>query len=142
MILTLLAGLHLPGCQPEKVPLRTIQIQQEWALQPGGEVAGYAVSSGLGDITLELGGDGVQMPFTGEVQPTIGNCVVISSPEVPAYLFRLCGVRRPQLGQREQGQIVGRAQQLVFAALRKQPNGTWAMVEPSTALIENLLVEQ
>ncbi|MEM9907163.1 MAG: hypothetical protein AAF921_19290 [Cyanobacteria bacterium P01_D01_bin.44] len=131
----------LVGCQRGPVAERKVQIDQDWVLQAGGEVAGYEISSGLGDITLELGGDGVRMPFDGEVQLAAGGCVMLSSPEVPAYLFRLCGMQRPKLGARAQHQTIGHAQRLVFATLRKQLSGTWAMVEPSTSLIEQLLGE-
>ncbi|MEM8806858.1 MAG: hypothetical protein AAGF01_12595 [Cyanobacteria bacterium P01_G01_bin.38] len=131
----------LSGCNRGQLPERKVQIDQDWVLQAGSEVAGYAISSGLGDITLELGGDVVRMPFDGEVQPAEGGCVMVSSPEVPAYLFRLCGVHNPKLGARSQHQTIGHAQQLVFATLRKQPSGTWAMVEPSTSLIKQLVRE-
>lgn len=131
----------LLGCNRGQLPERKVQIDQDWVLQAGSEVAGYAITSGLGDITLELGGDAVRMPFDGEVQAAESNCVMVSSPEVPAYLFRLCGMHKPKLGARSQGQTIGHAQQLVFATLRKQPSGTWAMVEPSTSLIEQLVEE-
>jgi hypothetical protein len=132
-------GLLLGGCQRSQTPLRNIQVHQDWALQPDSQIEGYRVSSSLGDITLELAGDTVQMPFDGEVQSTQGDCVLLSSPEVPAYLFRLCGVQQARLGVQHQAQTIGKAEHLVFAALRKQPNGTWAMVEPSTKFIEQLL---
>lgn len=135
----LLLGWALTGCGRPPVPQRRIQVQQNWALQAGSQVAGYAVSGGLGDITLNLAGDAVQMPFDGEVQPTPGGCLLLSSAEVPAYLFRLCGVKRAKLGWRRQRQPIGHADQLVFATLRKQPDGTWVMVEPSTQLIEQFV---
>lgn len=134
-LLTLVAA-----CQSGPPP-RTITIQQTWELQVGKQVANYRISSGLGDITLELGGDPVQMPFDGKVQPMDKHCIALTSPEVPAYLFRLCGINRPDLGQHRQGQTIGRAQQLVFAAFRKEPDGTWALIEPATDLITQFLTE-
>ena len=134
-LLTLLAA-----CQSEPAS-RTITIQQTWDLQVGNQVGNYRISSGLGDITLELGGDPVRMPFDGKLQPMDDHCLALTSPEVPAYLFRLCGINRPNLGQRSQGHTIGRAERLVFAAFRKEPDGTWALIEPATELIEQFLTE-
>ncbi len=135
-LLTLLAA-----CQAGPPPLRTVTIQQTWDLQVGNQVGDYRINSGLGDITLELGGDPVRMPFDGKVQPMDEYCIALTSPEVPAYLFRLCGITRPSLGQRSQGHPIGRAQQLVFATFRKEPDGTWTLIEPATDLIEQFLTE-
>lgn len=131
----------LAACQSGPPPARTIAIQQTWKLQVGNQVGDYRISSGLGDITLELNGDPVQMPFEGKVQPMDDHCLALTSPEVPAYLFRLCGIRRPSLGQRSQGHTIGHAERLVFAAFRKEPDGTWALIEPATDLIEQFLTE-
>ncbi|ESA37934.1 hypothetical protein N836_34645 [Leptolyngbya sp. Heron Island J] len=135
-LLTLLAA-----CQSGPPLPRTITIQQTWELQVGKQVGNYRISSGLGDITLEMGGDPVQMPFDGKLQPMDDHCLALTSPEVPAYLFRLCGINRPNLGQRSQGHTIGRAERLVFAAFRKEPDGTWALIEPATELIEQFLTE-
>lgn len=118
---------------------RNLNLHQSWSLPIGTEIAGYAVSGGLGDISLDLGGDTIRMPFNGTVEPTESNCVIVSSDEVPAYLVRLCGLSQIRFGARQQGQTIGRARHLVFAMLRREPDGTWAMVEPSTTFIEQLL---
>ena len=131
----------LTACQSGPPPPRTITIQQTWELQVGNQVGDYRISSGLGDITLELDGVPVWMPFNGTVQSMDEHCIALTSPEVPAYLFRLCGINRPSLGQHRQGHPIGRAQQLVFAAFRKEPDGTWALVEPATDLIAQFFAE-
>ena len=131
----------LVACQSGTPTPRSITIQQTWELQVGNRVGDYRISSGLGDITLDLGGDPVKMPFTGKTQPMDDHCIAVTSPEVPAYLFRLCGISRPNLGQRSQGHTIGRAERLVFAAFRKEPDGTWALIEPVTELIEQFLTE-
>ncbi len=125
--------LSLGGCSfsAAQVPPRNIAIQQDWALQPGSEVGGYRVVGSLGDVSIELDGSAVTAPFDGQVQPTQNDCIAFSSPEVPAYLFRLCGVRRPRLGTVTAGQVIGHGKVLQFAAMRRQPDGTWAMVEPA-----------
>ena len=132
----------LVGCGRPKVEPLTIQVYQDWQLSYGDDIGGYQVQGGLGDIALDLEGDRVYMPFNGEVLPAESQdsgCVYISSAEVPAYLFRVCGLSRPNLGNLTQGQSLGRGQVLVFSTLRKQPDGTWALVEPAPEFIESLV---
>ena len=117
----------------------TIHLAQKWELQPGSQIAGYAVAGSLGDISILLKGGRAFAPFAGKIQPDQSGCVVFSSDEVPAYLFRLCGLKQPQLGDVQQGEVIGTGDYLQFAALRKQPNGTWAFVEPSRHILERTL---
>lgn len=131
-------GLSLSSCDITSVP-RTLNLHQSWALSIGAEISGYSISSGLGDITLDMGGDMIYMPFNGTVEPTDTGCVIVSSTDIPAYLFRLCGLTQIRLGARQQDQPMGRAQRLVFAMLRREPDGTWAVVEPSPKFIERLV---
>jgi len=140
---TAIRGLMLmlvAGCATQSnVSPRQLQLHQNWALQPGSEVGGHQVTGGLGDISIELKGERVKVPFKGTVQPDEnGNCVIYSSPEVPAYLFRLCGLNRPKLGDLQAGDVIGAGDYLQFAALRKQPDGTWAMVEPAVDILERM----
>jgi hypothetical protein len=134
--------LLLSGCSvtPSEEPVRVLQIQQEWELQPGEDVAGHPIVGSLGDVSIDVGGDAVYAPFDGRVQPNdVESCFVYSSPEIPAYLFRLCGLRSARVGPVEQGQAIGRADQLQFAALRRQPDGTWAMIEPARDILQRTL---
>jgi len=131
----MLLGLSACGMSSAQVPPRDINIQQTWALQPGSQVGGYQVVGSLGDVSIELDGSAIKAPFDGKVQPTAHDCVAFSSPEVPAYLFRLCGVKRPRLGSVEMGQVIGRGEVIQFAAMRRQPDGTWAMVEPAVDVL-------
>lgn len=132
------------ACSPKHStePPRTVQIQQVWQLQPGDTIGGHQVAAGLGDISIDLRGDSAYAPFGGRVQPLkpdVKNCVVFSSPEVPAYLFRLCGLQNLRLGEVAQGDVVGSGAYLHFATLRKQTDGTWAMVEPAHDILERIL---
>jgi len=107
-------------------------------------LAGYQVQSGLGDVAIELDGKSLFMPFDGTVQPQEDNeelCLIVSSPEVPAYLFRLCGIKQVRLGDRNQGKAIGSGDVVAFATLRRQADGTWAMVEPAQELIEQFLTK-
>ncbi len=139
-----LTGMAVVGCSGsgESVAPRNVNYYQDWSLQPGDTLAGYPVQSGLGDISINLGGKALFMPFDGTVQPQQDKedlCIVLSSPEVPAYLFRLCGVRQPRWGDRNQGDTIGSGDIVAFATLRRQADGTWAMVEPAKELIEQFL---
>jgi hypothetical protein len=120
-------------------PYRAIQVQQQWALQPGQTLASYKITGGLGDVSIALEGGVVRAPFSGEVQPNTPDCVLFSSPEVPAYLFRFCGLLQPHLGELQAGQAIGSGEYLQFAALRKQPDGSWTLVEPSQEILERSL---
>lgn len=138
-IISLSGGLLSCGRSPQSVQPQTLDIQQQWQLQPGTQVAGHVISGGLGDISVELKGAAIHAPFDGDVQPLNDDCFIYSSPDVPAYVFRLCGLDRIQFGDVSQGDVIGRGQQLQFAALRKQPEGQWAMVEPSRTILEQML---
>ena len=133
-------GLGACGLTQAQVPPRHIPVQQSWTLQPGSEVSGFPVMGGLGDVSIELGGAKVRAPFDGQLQPTGSEtCVAFTTPEIPAYLFRLCGVTKPRLGEVEAGQVMAHSQILQFAAMRRQPDGTWAIVEPATDILEKTL---
>lgn len=120
-------------------PLRTIEIQQTWQLQPGDVIGTHRVVAGLGEISIDLNGGTVYAPFNGRVEPTVDNCVLFSSPDVPAYLFRFCGLNRTQMGELAAGSAIGSGQYLHFATLRRQPDGTWTMVEPAKNILERVL---
>jgi hypothetical protein len=142
-IALVLLAMMLTGCQfnQSSEPPRTVQLQQSWELQPGDTLSGRRVGGSLGDISIELDGNRIFAPFDGRVQPdaNIEGCVIFSSADVPAYLFRLCGLRNPQLGAIRRGNTIGTGDYLHFATLRRQPDGTWAMVEPSRDILERML---
>lgn len=141
VILAAAAALFCAGCNSSSTAeTRTIQIQQNWELQPGKTVGGHRIAGGLGDITIDMGGDRVFAPFDGLVQPNdLEGCYLFSSPDVPAYLFRLCGLNNPKVGQVKQGESIGSANYLEFATMRRQPDGKWAMVEPASDILERTL---
>jgi hypothetical protein len=133
--------LFVVGCTQQPMPEREreLQLSQNWELQPGDVVGGHAVASGLGDISIVLKGDAVYAPFDGRVQPNKANCMIFSSEEVPTYLFRLCGLKSRRFGFRRAGEVIGKGNELHFAVLNQQPDGRWAMVEPSQKLLEHML---
>jgi len=123
--------------------VRTVPIQQNWELQPGKTVGGHRIAGGLGDISIELNGDRVYAPFDGDLQPNdIEQCYIFSSSQLPAYLFRLCGLKSAHVGAVQRGNTLGSADYLQFATLRRQPDGKWAIVEPASDILERLLKPQ
>lgn len=136
-----LMSLLLTACQtpPDSEPPVSVKLYQTWQLQPGDRIAGYPVLGGLGDISIELNNKPVYAPFDGRTQRDTRDCLLLSSPEVPAYMFRLCGLVNPYLGRVNRGDVLGKAASLQFAALRQQSNGTWAIVEPSQQVLERTL---
>jgi len=141
-----LAAIAVSGCgrRSQDIAARNVTYYQDWSIEPGDNLAGYQVQSGLGDVAINLNGKSLFMPFDGTVSPQAEKenlCVILSSPDVPAYLFRLCGVRQPRLGDYRQGEVIGSGDVVAFATLRRQADGTWAMVEPAQELIEQFLVK-
>jgi hypothetical protein len=116
-----------------------LKLHQKWELQPGDTIANYPVLGGLGDLSINTQGKPIYAPFHGTLRRTTHHCTLFSSPEVPAYQFRLCGLSNPRLGDVAQGDSIGTANALQFAALRKQPDGTWAIVEPSKSILHRTL---
>lgn len=121
---------------------RSLTVQQNWQIEPGETIGSYPVVAGLGDISIDLKGDRIYAPFDGVLQPHAdSDCLIFSSPDVPAYLLRLCGLESPHLGAVAQGNTLGTGHLLHIAALRKQPDGTWAIVEPASSLLEGLFLD-
>ncbi|MGD1907630.1 MAG: hypothetical protein ACFB0C_16810 [Leptolyngbyaceae cyanobacterium] len=135
-------GLIVGGCRHSAIATpREIMVQQTWELEAGQQISGFQVVASLGDISIDTEGRRIHAPFAGEVELSAlaRDCVFFSSPEVPAYIFRYCGIRRPHLGSIRLGQAMGTARFLHFSTLRRQPDGTWAIVEPSRHVLERSL---
>ena len=142
LVMSVMLGPTLSSCREDAIAApRSIAVDQTWELNLGNNIEGFRVVAGLGDVTMQLQGARVRAPFDGEVQLSADgpDCIFFASPEVPAYLFRFCGINRPQAGEVEAGDSMGRAQYLHFATLRRQPEGTWTIVEPSTQVLEQSL---
>ena len=123
-------------------PVRKIVLQQTWELKSGDFISGHLITGGLGDITVDLGHAKLRAPYPGKVELAAdgADCVYFSTPHIPAYLFRYCGIKHPHLGTVNSGQTLGHGHQIHFATLRRQPEGTWAIVEPSHHVLEKSLL--
>jgi len=134
--------LVLTGCDraAQSPPTVDIRLYQTWQLKRGDAIAGRQVLGGLGELSIDLNGASVYAPFNGRADlDKHSRCVIFSSPEIPAYLFRLCGLETAQMGELRQGSAIGSGNLLLFATLRKQANGTWAMVEPTKTIVNQIL---
>lgn len=133
------------ACQIEKIqsasPIKptSIQVYQKWELQRGDRINDQTVVSALGELAINLEGKPIYAPMRGEAKPDQSGCVLFAGTELPAYLFRFCGINVPKLGALRKGQTIGTANLLVFATFQKQQNGTWAFVEPSKSMLEQIL---
>ncbi len=136
-------ALLLGGCDRALAPNETVRLNlyQQWQLQPGDQLQGHAVLGGLGDISIQLNGQALYAPFAGQARQDDRQCLVFSSPDVPAYLFRLCGLSDRRLGEHPQGAVIGKAAVVHIATLRRQPDGKWAIVEPSKPILERFLTK-
>lgn len=141
LVSSLIALLFLSSCSGQADPaVRTITLQQQWELNPGDDIAGKRIAGSLGDISLYLKGAQVSAPFDGEVEPSeLKDCALYSTPEIPAYLFRLCGLNNVGYGEIKAGRAIGKGDFLSFATLRRQPDGTWIIVEPARGVLEKAL---
>ncbi len=140
VLLVLSSGLGSCGGTAPAVP-RQIVLKQSWEIESGDRVAGQLVTGSLGDISVRLEGIRLRAPFSGQVELASKgfHCIYFSTPEVPAYLFRYCGVRQPRLGSVQAGEAIGRSGNIHFATLRRLPDGAWAIVEPSDRVLERSL---
>lgn len=137
----LLGSLWLCSCTAHSAPeTRNLTLQQQWSLNPGDEIAGNLVSGSLGDISIYLKEGRINAPFDGELEPSeVEQCSLYSSPEIPAYLFRLCGLKNVAYGEIKAGKRIGKGDFLSFATMRRQPDGTWIIVEPARGVLEKAL---
>lgn len=142
LLMSLWWGPMLTSCREDAIASsRSVAVEQTWELSLGNAIEGFRIVAGLGDVTISLRGARVRAPFDGEVQLSADSpdCLFFASPEVPAYLFRFCGINQPRVGEVKAGDSMGRAQYLHFATMRRQPEGTWTIVEPSTNVLERSL---
>jgi hypothetical protein len=141
LCLVCLTLMLVSGCQTTaSTATRTLNLQQKWELEPGMMIGGKLVTGSLGDVSIELNGASIYAPFAGEIEKiNLERCIVYSTPDVPAYLFRLCGLRRFRLGKIRPSEAIGSGPYLQFATLRRQPDGTWIIVEPAKGILEQVL---
>lgn len=139
-------------------PIREIELRNSWGIQAGNTIANHPIVSGLGDLSLAFDGkvlaplDGwIDGKFVlvskGNLMPSTPDCVIFSSPQMPAYLSKLCGFKQRNLGRIERGMPIGQTNGLLHISVfsyRKNEDGipAWVYVSPSPQLIENLVSQR
>jgi len=135
--------------------IEQIELKNTWGVQAGNQIDRYPIVSGLGDISLKLSGE-VLAPFDGYVKGkfvlvTDGNlirntedCVLFSSPQIPAYTSKICGLERRYLGRIEQGKPLGKTDGYVHVSLlslRREGSDRvqWVYVSPSSEFLQRLV---
>lgn len=135
-------GSATPGASLER--LAGLNVKQQWDLNPGETIAGFRVSGGLGDVAIET--PKIKLSYAGVVVKSeiSQSCYHFATPQVPGYVTRLCGVHDP-MGQPHRdawpGETWNTTETLNIALLREQPNGSWAIVEPSQDWLSLFLSE-
>ncbi|MGD1903576.1 MAG: hypothetical protein ACFB9N_15185 [Geitlerinemataceae cyanobacterium] len=128
--------------------LREVKVQQYWGVQIGDDVGSASVSGSLGDISLAYSGR-VLAPLDGRVEedfvtivgerllPNEPGCVLFSSPQLPAYLVKACGLVQRYLGEVRAGEPIGRTNSMLHVSLlsRRRDGAAneaeWVYVSPS-----------
>lgn len=139
-------------------PIREIELRNTWGMPTGNTIAKHRVISGLGDLSLAFNGkvlapvDGwIEGKFVlvshGSLMPNPPDCVIFYSPQMPAYLAKLCGFKQRNLGRVAQGMSMGQTNgylHITVFAYRKNEDGTpvWVYVSPSPQLVENLVSQR
>lgn len=135
--------------------VREIELQNTWEVKAGDSIEGYFIASGLGDISLAMKGK-VIAPIDGHLEEKFvlisdgrlirgtSDCVIFSSPQLPAYLIKLCGLASRNLERVERGKAIGKTNGYLHISLLSyrpnQENGAiWVYVPPSPQLIESLV---
>lgn len=134
--------LLMSGCSASSQEQKTIlepKLYQSWQLKPGDEIAGAKVIGGLGDISIALNDQSVYAPSDGQASIDKRGCVYFAGADTPGYLFRLCGLETPKLGTLKAGEAIATGKILQFAALLRQPDDSWALVEPDKNLLQRTL---
>jgi hypothetical protein len=142
VFLILLCNALFSACQTASPPpTLEVKLYQSWELQAGDKIAGYEITGGLGDLSIDLNGQSIYTPFNGKtaLDRKRSDCLYLDAAEIPAYRLRFCGVQALKLGSVQSGEAIATVETLQFATLQKQSNGTWAMVEPSRKLLEKFL---
>ncbi len=134
---------------------REIELDRSWGIQTGDLVRDRRVVGGLGEISIEMNGQSYA-PFDGEIEgnfativegtiaPGGRDCAIFSSPQMPAYLLKLCGFEQRYLGAVSEGDPIGKTDSHLHVALLSYRPGEdnapqWVYVPPSPQLIEKLV---
>jgi len=137
-----------PDATAEPSRLREVKVQQSWGVQIGDAIGTASVLGSLGDVSLDHRGrvfapvdgwvEGNFVTIVGdELLPSQPGCVLFSSPQLPSYLMKTCGLVRRYLGAVKAGDPIGRSGGQVHVSLLSQRQAAaegdaeWVYVSPS-----------
>ncbi|WP_017661921.1 hypothetical protein [Baaleninema simplex] len=130
-----------------------VTVASDVSIAAGDEIAERRVVAAFGELSLRTSGK-VFAPFDGWANGQLvfvtdgtlrsmpSDCTVFSSPQIPNYLLRLCGLGRRHLGYRRLGEALGRADGYLHVTLltyRTEESGDlWVYVPPAASLVQHL----
>jgi hypothetical protein len=143
------AAVTPPGSDAGR--LQEVKVQQSWGLQIGDAIGTATVVGSLGDVSLSHRGrvfapvdgwvEGDFVTIVGdELLPSEPDCVLFSSPQLPSYLMKACGLVQRYLGAVEAGQPIGRTGGALHVSLlsrrrdqaaNSDAEAEWVYVSPS-----------
>lgn len=131
------------------VSRKEIELKRTWGLQTGESIVGHDIVGGLGGLSIEIK-QAIYAPTdgfvyghfalisNGSLTKSQSNCILFSSPQMPAYLLQLCGLVQRNLGAVKRGQPIGKTAGYLHVALLRQDN-QWVFVSPAKELLKRLL---
>ncbi len=131
--------------------LQEVKVQQSWGVQIGDAIGTAEVIGSLGDVSLAHRGrvfapvdgwvEGNFVTIVGdELLPSEPDCVLFSSPQLPSYLMKTCGLVQRYFGAVEAGQPIGRTGGALHVSLlsrrrdqaaNSDAEAEWVYVSPS-----------
>lgn len=131
-------GFKLRGLQEGAVTVsedRPITLTQKWQVKVGDEVNGAQVIGSLGQVSIKLSDRSAMAPFDGSAVPANAGCTRFDGLDVPGYAFMVCGLDQYKFGLLNKGQRLGSGNIMLVGVLRRQSDGAWAFVEPSSSIV-------
>jgi hypothetical protein len=146
-----------PNIEATAARFKEIELQKSWGIHAGDVIGNYPVAGGLGEISLRIRGN-IRAPMDGRVEDKFvlvsegtiinsdDNCVLFSSPQLPAYLSKFCGLETQNLGLVRQGQSIGKTDGYLHVALltyrqSAENRNQWVYVSPSMGWLEKLVAQ-
>ncbi|MGC9502305.1 hypothetical protein [Baaleninema sp.] len=143
-----------PDPPPANAPIVSeVTVESATAVAAGDEIADRPVVAEFGELSLRATGrvfapvDGWangQFRFVtgGRLRSMPSDCTILSSPQIPNYLLKLCGLARRHLGYRRVGEPLGRTDGYLHVALltyrSDEAGDRWVYVPPAPSLVQTL----
>ncbi|GEM_PF-1203046 len=131
-------GFKLRGLEEGAVSVsshRPLSLTQKWQVKVGDEVNGAQIIGSLGQVSMKLSDRTGKAPFDGSVAVANAGCIRFDGMDVPGYAFMICGLDRYTFGLVNKGQSLGSGNIMLLGVLRRQNDGAYAFVEPSSTIV-------